>query len=289
MRLSSSLGLWIAVLAIAVPLLSAPASAAEVDQSGAEELGWKLAIQAWTNNRATLFETIELAERLDLHYVEAYPGQRLSPDFEGAMGPDMTEEQVEALLEKAEECDVEIPAFGVTGIPGDDEGARKLFEWAKRIGIETLTTEPGEDQIPTLDELAEEYEIGIAIHNHPKPSHYWDAATVLAAVGDASERVGACADTGHWVRSELDPVECLKQLEGRIISLHFKDLNARTGDMHDVPWGTGESDAAGQLAELKRQGFEGVFSMEYEHQWDEPTLAKCVEFFHAQANELADD
>jgi len=128
----------------------------------------------------------------------------------------------------------------------------------------------------------------IAIHNHPKDSHYWNPETVLAAVEGASERVGACADTGHWVRSGLDPIECLRSLEGRIASLHFKDLNARTGDgLHDVPWGTGESDAAGQLAELKRQGFKGVISIEYEHQWDEDTLAECVAFFHEQANALA--
>ena len=268
-----------------VPTLSAVA--ADIDQSGAEQLKWRLAIQAWTNNKATLYETLELAQRLQIHYVEAYPGQRLTPDAEGAIGPDMSEEQITALLEKAKTCEVEIPNYGVTGVPGDEAGARAFFEWCQKIGIETISTEPGEDQVAKLGELADEYEINIAIHNHPQPSHYWSPETVLNAVEGTSERVGACADTGHWVRSGVDPVEGLKQLEGRIKSLHFKDLNAREGDMHDVVWGTGAGDAAGQLAELKRQGFEGVFSMEYEHQWDEATLAECVEFFHAQANALA--
>jgi hypothetical protein len=51
-------------------------------------------------------------------------------------------------------------------------------------------------------------------------------------------RGGACADTGRWMRSELNPVEQLKKLEGRIISFHFKDLNKFGGGAHDVPWGT---------------------------------------------------
>jgi sugar phosphate isomerase/epimerase len=281
---------WIPALAVlltAAPWFGSAVRAAEIDQSGAEKLGWKLAIQAWTNNRATLFETLELAQRLNLHYVEAFPGQRLSKDFEGSLGPGMSDELVRTLLDKAKACEVTLSCFGVTGVPGDEPGARKVFEWAQKLGLKTLVTESGKDQLPLLDKLAAEFDLTLAIHNHPKPSHYWGPDTVLDAVGGASKRIGACADTGHWVRSGLDPVECLKKLDGRVVSLHFKDLNARTGDMHDVPWGTGASDAAGQLAELKRQGFKGVFSIEYEHQWDEPTLAKCVEFFHAQANKLA--
>ena len=281
---------WISrltTLAATMALLLPPLSAAEVDRSGARKLGWKLAIQAWTNNKATLFETLELAQRLQLQYVEAFPGQRLSKDFDGGMGPDMSDEHVRKLLDKAKECDVSIVCFGVTGIPGDEAAARQVFEWAKKIGIRTFATESGEGQLALLGNLAEEFGMGIAIHNHPKPSHYWNADTVLKAVEGTPKCVGACADTGHWVRSGLDPVEGLKKLEGRIISLHFKDLNAREGGVHDVPWGTGASDAAGQLAELKRQGFKGTISIEYEHQWNEATLAKCVEFFHSQANKLA--
>jgi len=39
------------------------------------------------------------------------------------------------------------------------------------------------------------------------------------------------------------------------------------------------------LAELARQGFRGVFSIEYEHNWDNslPEIAKCVEFFNDAA------
>jgi sugar phosphate isomerase/epimerase len=100
--------------------------------------------------------------------------------------------------------------------------------------------------------------------------------------------LGACADVGHYVRSGLEPVDCLKKLEGRLIALHFKDLNERSLQAHDVPWGTGISNVKGMLAELKRQKFKGAICIEYEHNWENsvPEIAESVKFFNAAVAEL---
>jgi hypothetical protein len=86
------------------------------------------------------------------------------------------------------------------------------------------------------------------------------------------------------VRSGLDPVECLKKLEGRIISSHFKELQ----DGHDVPWGQGQNRATALLKELHRQEWRGSFSIEYEHNWlnSVPEIRQCVAFFNKMGNEL---
>ena len=49
---------------------------------------------------------------------------------------------------------------------------------------------------------------------------------------------------------------------------------------HDVPYGTGVSDVAGILSELKSQGFEGNISIEYEYHWENsvPEVAQCIGF-----------
>jgi hypothetical protein len=81
----------------------------------------------------------------------------------------------------------------------------------------------------------------------------------------------------------------MKKLEGRIISLHFKDLDkVDAPDWHDVPWGTGKSDAWAMLGELKRQNFRGTFSIEYEHHWGQamPELVQCVRFFNLVTSAL---
>ena len=98
---------------------------------------------------------------------------------------------------------------------------------------------------------------------------------------DRSRRIGACVDTGHWVRSGLNPVECLKKLEGRIISVHLKDVNEWGNPAaRDVPLGQGKANYRAVLKELRRQGFRGVMSVEYEHQSPKlmEDVAACVSF-----------
>jgi sugar phosphate isomerase/epimerase len=90
------------------------------------------------------------------------------------------------------------------------------------------------------------------------------------------------------MRSGIAPIDAIRKLGDRIVCFHFKDLGA-FGDpqAHDVPWGTGKADARGILAELRRLGFRGVFSIEYEHNWESslPEIARCVEFFREQSSE----
>ena len=128
--------------------------------------------------------------------------------------------------------------------------------------------QPREPWIPSKS-LCKEYNIKVAIHDHPQPSHYWNPETVLAAIKDRGPLMGACADTGHWVRSGLDPVGCLKDTARACVRcLHFKDLNAKGRKGHDVPWGTGVGNCKGMMEELQRQGFRGAFLAEYEYHFE---------------------
>ncbi|MEO9053245.1 MAG: hypothetical protein ABI280_15705 [Ginsengibacter sp.] len=65
-----------------------------------------------------------------------------------------------------------------------------LFKFAKEMGIQNIVSEPNEEQIPCISKLCNEYQINLAIHNHPKASHYWNLHILLAAVKEASPRNG---------------------------------------------------------------------------------------------------
>ena len=272
---------------------AAPAPAAPRDDAAAEKLGWRLGAQAWTFRDRSAFEAIATAHRLGLKYVELYPGQPLAPEMKDAkVGPEMGEKALAALKKQLADEQVKAVSFGVCDLSKDEAVARKTFEFAKALGLENLSSEPAPDALDTVAKLADEFGIRVAFHNHPKgDSRYWEPAVVLDAVKGRTAKLGACADTGHWTRSGLKPVDCLKQLEGRVIELHFKDL-AEFGrkDAADVPWGGGKSDARGILAELKRQGFRGLINVEYEEGKGaalEQNVAKCIAFFDATARELA--
>ena len=267
---------------------AADAPAAPKPPAALKRLGWKLACQAWTFRELTAFETLETLQRLGIRHIEFFPGQKLSKETGDArLEPGMSEEHFSRLQAKLRETGVTPVNFGVVGFGNDEASARKVFDFAKKLQLQTIVSEPPEETVPMLDKLAQEYGINVAIHDHPKPSHYWNPETVLKVSEGRSKRIGACADTGHWYRSGLVPVECLKKLEGRIISFHLKDLNTAK---EDVPWGTGECDVPAMLAEVKRQGLQPVFSIEYERTSGAELVSnveKCRDFFYKAARELA--
>ncbi len=266
---------------------AAPAASASRDDSAAEGLGWRLGTQAWTFRDRTAFEAVDTAHRLGLKYIELYPGQPLSPDHRDAkVGPDLTPDQRAELKKHVASASVTAVSFGVVNFAKDEAAARKVFDFARDMGLETITGEPALDAWDLVARLCDEYRINLAVHNHPKPATYWNPDTVLAAVKDRSSRLGACADTGHWPRSGLVALDCLKKLQGRILTLHFKDIAGGV----DKPWGTGDSNARAMLAELHRQHFRGVISVEYESGAGpelEANVARCIAFFDSVARDLA--
>jgi sugar phosphate isomerase/epimerase len=256
----------------------------------AEKLGWRLGCQAYSFNRYTFYEAVEKNRSLGLRVIEAYPGQKLSAEKPDAkLNESLTPELRQEVKARLADAGIKLTNYGVCGLPKDEAASRRTFEFAKDMGIETIVSEPGPDAFDTIDKLCEEFRINVALHNHPKPSRYWSPEVVLEACKGRSKRIGACADTGHWMRSELNPLEQLKKLEGRIISFHFKDLNKFGGGAHDVPWGTGAGNVKAMLTEIRRQGIKAVFSIEYEHNWTTslPEIAECVKYFDKVAAELA--
>jgi len=251
--------------------------------------GWQLCTQAYTFNRFTFFEAVDKAAELGLSWIEAYPGQRISKDIDGKMGPQMTPEQRAAVKKKLAANGIRLVCFGVTALPNDEAKCREVFEFCKDMGIRNIASEPPEEAFEMIDRLAQEYKIYVAVHNHPKPSHYWSPETVLKVCEGRSRYIGACADTGHWTRSGVDPLEAVKKLKDRIIYFHFKDLNEfGNRGAHDVPWGTGVSKVRQILEYLHQIGWRGVFSIEYEYNWlnSVPEIRQCVHWFEDVAAEL---
>ncbi|OHB74619.1 MAG: hypothetical protein A2Z25_15760, partial [Planctomycetes bacterium RBG_16_55_9] len=255
---------------------------------------WKLGMQAYSFNHFTFFEAVDKTKALGMEYIEVFPGQTLSkenPDIK--TDHNMSEQARKRMLQKLKDTGVTLTNYGVVGLPNNEAECRKVFGFAKEMGIQTIVSEPPEDAFDMIDKLCQEYKISVAIHNHPNPSHYWNPDTVLKVCKGRSPWIGSCSDTGHWTRSGIDPLEAIKKLgaEKRIISLHFKDLNEfGERSAHDVPWGTGIGQAGAILAELKRQDFKGSFSIEYEYNWlnSMPEIKKCVEFFRKTAAGLSD-
>jgi len=247
--------------------------------------GFAVGCQAYTFNRFSVFEAIDKTASTGAKVIEFYPGQKLSLEEPTVkFSHDAPQEVWEKVKAKLAEKGLTAVAYGVVGLSKDEAASRKVFEFAKFFGIRVINTE-SVDAIDTFEKLVKEYDIKVGFHDHPKrPDHpeykMWDPEYILSIVKDRDPRIGSCADIGHWVRSGLKPLDCVRILKGRIMSSHMKDLNVPLPSGHDVLWGTGVSDVPAILDEYKAQGFEGPISVEYEYNWENSVVdaAGCIGF-----------
>lgn len=260
------------------------------EQTPAEKLGWQLAIHSYTFQKFSIFDAIDKSAALGVKYM-SISGSLMLDSSNRMTTVDLSDAQ-RALIDNKLRADGfgNFVNIGVVQLPADEAKSRKVFEFAKKWGINILVSEPEFNALDTVEKLCKEYNIKVAIHEHPKGhSIYWNPDTVLSAIKGRTPLMGACADVGHWIRSGLDPLECIKKLDGHIICLHFKDLNEMGPNAHDVPWGTGVGKSKEIMAELKRQNFHGAFCVEYEYHWtnSSPEIAQCVKFWNDTCAELA--
>ncbi len=272
-------------LAVTVTLLAVSAASAAPIPDDCKIGGFAVGCQAYTFNRFSVMEAIEKTGLTGSKVIEFYPGQKLSPDQPNLKWDHKASAEVIAQVQaQLAQHGVRAVNYGVVGAKDAAEW-RQIFEFAKKLGLYAVTTE-GVNQLDIIEPLVKEFDIRVAIHNHPRqpknPDYkVWEPAYILSVVKDRDARIGACADVGHWATSGIVPLDGIKLLEGHIISAHLKERTAIGKSTTDVPFGAGISNFKGILDELKRQGFAGNLSVEYETKWDNsvPDVAQCIGYF----------
>ena len=227
---------------------------------------WKLGVQMWTFHYYTFVDALNKVDSAGIHYIEAIPWQALGGGMKDTFGIKMSAESKVKIKQLLQSKNISIIAMGVIS-PSTINEWKQYFDLAKDFGMSYITAEPRKDQWNQVDSLAGVYGIKVAIHDHPKPNMYWSPDSVLAAtVGHPN--IGSCADVGHWSRNGLDPVECLKKLQGHVFGVHLKDIKEfNKTDAADTAVGKGINKFPEIFAELKRQGFVGMLSIEQESNW----------------------
>ena len=259
-----------------------------------EKLGWRVGIEAYTFHKFTFFEAIEKTAELGLHCIGGLSFmQQVSKEIPKNFDQNLSDDELLQIRMKMESAGVRMPVYYAQTIPNDEAACRKLFEFGNKMGVETFICEPKAAQLDLLDKLANEYGINIGLHNHgPDISpHLWRPEMVLALCEGRSKRIGAAPDLGYWLRLGIDPIEAVRILKDRILTVQMHDLHELTPQGHDVPWGSGSGKSREFFEELHRHGIKpAMIGLEYSHDWFEsmPKLAKSIEFFNATTLELAD-
>ncbi len=277
--------LLMACLVLGTSLGGWPAPSKGEDYSQVRIKKFPVAMQCYTYRRYTFTEAVEKTKSLGIKYLQAYPGQSFSPQEKDLkVDHNLTPDQIDRVKKAAADAGLEIVGYGVVDMGRTEASMRQVFEFARRLGVRTIETEPQDADFPILEPLVKEYNIRIAIHNHPEPSKYAKPQTVLDHIKGLDERIGSCSDTGHWMRGGLRPVDCLKMLSGRIYDVHIKDRSdfGTAKGVDDVAFGAGKANIHDILAELTLQDFGGWLTIEFENEAEvmtpEPTLRKGLDY-----------
>jgi inosose dehydratase len=126
-------------------------------------------------------------------------------------------------------------------------------------------------------EIASGFGLRAAIHAHVG-THVEFEDEVERLLGDfAASELGLCVDTGHSTYAGIDPVALLHRHQGRVVYMHFKDIDAerlatartdrrtfQQGVAAGIftPLGEGSVDFSAVAAELERIGYEGWATVE---------------------------
>ena len=252
-----------------------------------QQNGWFIGAQAYTFKEFTAFEAIAKTKEAGGNMIEFYPGQRLKPGSEETVHHTMSAKAIAELRAECARLGVRPVNYGVVRADSPED-VQAIMAFAQEMELYSVCTESTE-QIAAWESAARAFDIKVAFHEHggsmSNPDYkVWNPLYILGVVESRDHRVGACADLGHWCTSNLIPVECLRILKGRIISVHLKD-KADFGKSHVVVAGEGVVDVAACLEELKKQNFDGHISIEHENDWKDsvPQVRANIDFIKAHA------
>jgi inosose dehydratase len=233
------------------PQLEAPTPEQEVTELYQH---FKMGFQSYSlRHLSSLDDFLPEAAKLNLGYVELWRGH---------LAPFASRGQIEETRGRLAGAGLTVNAFGVEELTSDAEKNQALFEFGRALQISNLNVSPPKDSVAGLQKWVSQYGIVVAIHNGgPEDSRWETPEQILEVVKDLDPRIGACADLGQFIRSDVNPVEAIEMLGSRVLGVHLADFD-RQG--REVTVGQGELDVKKTLSALKQVGFDGPLSLGFE-------------------------
>jgi len=174
---------------------------------------------------------------------------------------------------KLADAGIDVAGYGILTID-DPAEVRSALEFVADLGADYASVEfdPDDEAVPVeLARVAGDLGLDVGIHNHGPGRGFATVEDVLDAVEGRPERLGACVDTGHFLRAGQPPEEVVPRLGDRIHAVHVADFMDRSTEL--VP-GEGRLDLGELVALLdEHTGFDNPLVVEYERGFVDETAA----------------
>jgi len=223
--------------------------------------GFPVGVQTISLRKYALPEVMRHLQGMGVRYVEFSASAHLASTA--------SDQQIAEARDLAATGGLTISAQGVNRFSRDNAANKRVFEFAKKLGIRIITANPQPDAetFASLQKLVAEYDMRLAIHNHGPGTLYDKLGDVVNVIKDRDPRIGACVDCGHFIASGEDPVKCVRTLGDRVYGVHLKDLAEFGAKSLNVVLGKGHLDVVGLFKALRQIKFpgDGALSLEYEN------------------------
>jgi inosose dehydratase len=232
---------------------------------------FKMGLQSYSlrglksDGRPDLKKALAATKGLGLHYWESYT----------AHVPMNDSKALESARAALAEAGVSLAGYGVVHMGGSADANRRIFEFAKSLGLEYVSADIDPGAFDAVDKLVEEFGVGVGIHNHGPGHRYAKIETISDAIKNHHQKIGCCIDTGHFLRSRVDPVDAAEAFAGRTFGVHLKDVkDSKTFTV----LGKGDLRTGDFLKVLAKNKYNYCLAIEYEESEDDPIadIKECL-------------
>jgi len=227
----------------------------------------KIGVQSYTYRNYAIKEVIDQAASVGCSALEVWPKH---------LPPDTPTDTLQEILAYCRSRQVQICGYGVVAPPRID--LRAALTFAQKLGVDYVSFDVQPDDTISQKEavrIADELGIKLALHNHGPTHHYSTPDDISNVINNYPDVFGVCIDTGHFLRSDIDPVAAIDQLSPRIYAVHLKDF---VDQETEVMPGTGRLDIPAVIQALRDLNFATAYVLEYEADPENPspTMRKAV-------------
>jgi sugar phosphate isomerase/epimerase len=224
--------------------------------------GIKLGLTSYTLRKFSLDQAITIAVDAGVKYIslkDVHLPLKSSP------------EQRKEAHDKIEAAGLQLMGGGVIYLKNNEPQIREAFQYAKEAGMPTMICSPEPEALDTVEKLAKEFQVRVAIHNHGvTDKKYPSPLDVLLLVQGRDPRMGICMDVGHTVAIGQDPIPVIRKCAARLYDFHIKDITAPNAKGKTVEVGFGIIDIVGVLRTLVKIKYGYHLALEYEAKGDAP-------------------
>jgi type 1 glutamine amidotransferase len=186
-------------------------------RTGAERTVFFKAALPPPDTRGTLVDSLESLRPIRFANIEGFSTQKIGGEISKTLGPDLTAGELATVKDALRKSGRRMVAYSVPAISGAEPDARKLFQFARELGVETILSAADPAALPLVDKLAGEFQVKLALAAPSRPRE------LRATLDKLSNHIGALVDLAAWQKAGIQPLEGVTALGGRIMAVRLPD------------------------------------------------------------------